>query len=45
MYFFFACERADPASAFDAALVLRSQSTADAAVAAFGEVTFGGETV
>jgi hypothetical protein len=43
-YFFFACARADPAADFDAALVLRSLSTADAAVAAFREVTFGGDT-
>ena len=43
-YFFFACARADPAADFDAALVLRSLSTADAALAAFREVTFGGET-
>ena len=43
-YFFFACARADPAADFDAALVLRSLSTADAAVAAFRVVTFGGVT-
>ena len=43
-YFFFACARADPAADFDAALVLPSLSTADAAVAAFGDVTFDGET-
>jgi len=43
-YFFFACVRADPAADFDAALVLLSLSTADAAVAAFREATFGGVT-
>jgi hypothetical protein len=43
-YFFFACARADPAADLDAALVLPSLSTADAEVAAFADVTFGGET-
>jgi hypothetical protein len=38
------CANADPAADFDAALVLPLLSTADAAVAALAEVTFGGET-
>jgi hypothetical protein len=43
-YFFLTCASADPAADFDAALVLPSLNTAEAAVAAFAEVTFGGET-
>ena len=43
-YFFFVCANAEPAADFDAALVLPSRSTADAAVAAFDDVTFDGET-
>jgi hypothetical protein len=43
-YFFLACAKAEPAADFDAALVLPSLSTDEAAVAAFAEVTFGGET-
>lgn len=43
-YFFLVCARAEPAADFEAALVLPSLSTADAAVAALAEVTLGGET-
>jgi hypothetical protein len=43
-YFFLACAKAEPAADFEAALVLPSLSTEEAAVAAFAEVTFGGET-
>ena len=46
-YRFFVCARwarAEPAAVFDAALVRPSRRTADAEVAAFAEVTFGGET-
>lgn len=42
-YFFRACAKAEPAADFDAELVLPSRSTEEAAVAAFAEVTFGGE--
>jgi len=43
-YLFLTCARAEPAADFDAALVLPSLNTAEAAVAALAEVTFGGET-
>lgn len=41
---FFRCAKADPAALFDAALVRPSRNTADAAVAAFAEVTLVGAT-
>lgn len=43
-YFFFACARAEPAADLDAELVRPSLRTAEAAVAAFAEVTFDGAT-
>lgn len=43
-YFFLVCASAEPAADFDAALVLPSRRTAEAAVAAFAKVAFGGET-
>jgi hypothetical protein len=43
-YFFLACAKAEPAADFEAALVLPSRSTAEAAVAALADVTFGGDT-
>lgn len=43
-YFFFACARAEPAADLDAALVRPSLRTAEAAVAAFADVTFDGAT-
>ena len=43
-YFFLTWARAEPAADFEAKLVLPSRRTADAAVAALAEVTFGGKT-
>jgi hypothetical protein len=43
-YFFLVCASADPAADFEAAPVLPSLKTAEAALAALAEVAFGGET-
>ena len=43
-YFFLVCANAEPAADFDAAFVLPSLSTAEAAVAALAEVILGGAT-